>query len=198
MVVALASFGGGGEDERKRGTVATFGGGGCPCLPMVVVCGVKEREGVALASCGRGRLPWRLFLRVHSPATTAEREIVRLIKRHTLSPQHTHHQTYKEHGDAVSCTSKHTQHGDTIPFMTKQQCTTTSKHNTRKHRFLDVGSPQSLSHVVVCIVDPPLGNGRRVSWCCDSAPSLNGEHFAQSVGIFFHRTARSCHLLDYM
>ena len=63
VVFALASFGGG-EDERKGGAVATFGGGGCPCLPLVVVRGVKrerEREGVDLASCGRGRLPWRLL-----------------------------------------------------------------------------------------------------------------------------------------
>ena len=90
------------------------------------------------------------FIESPQSGTTVERDIVRVVKE-TPCCHNTHHdQTYKEHGYTVSYANKHTQHGDTIRYMTKQQRTTTNKHNTRKHRLLDVGSPQRCPKLLDC------------------------------------------------
>ena len=143
-----------------------------------------------------GGCPGAFFESAQS-ATTAEREIVRLIKDTPCYHSTHHHQTYKEHGYTVSCTSKHTQLGDTIPFMTNNNVP--PQTNTTR---ASIDSSMSVLHIVAprcCwIVDPPLGNGRRVFAVATAHQVRTRSTSPRVLGNFCHRTARSCHLPDYM
>ena len=143
-------------------------GGGCLCLPLVVVCGWGC---FFFASFGRGRLPWRLFESAQS-GTTVEREIVRLVKD-TPCHRNTHTTKHAMKTDTRSHAPANTQHGDTIRDMTKQHCTTTNKHNTRKHRFLDVGSPQ-LCPTLLFDCGPATGERETCFWYLTDFDSVSG------------------------